>query len=110
MNLGFVALQPVSAGFFLSGYGRAVAIHRAIAVALQLGALVQAVTAVVLFRRGSVPAVIVGMSLTLFLMVLLQNWLGYSKLFWLHIPIGVGLFGGLIRQTARLETLSHGSN
>jgi hypothetical protein len=41
----------------------------------------------------------------LFVTVLLQVGLGYTKQYWLHVPIGVGLFGGLIRQTSRLDTL-----
>jgi len=106
INLAFVALQPVSAGFFLSGYGRAVTIHRIVALALQFGALAQAVTAVVLWRQRRIPARVAGMSIALVLMVFLQNGLGYSKRFWLHVPIGVGLFGGLIRQAGWLETLS----
>jgi hypothetical protein len=105
MNLGFVALQAVSAGFFLSGYGPAVTIHRGIAVALQLGAVVQAVAAVVLWRRRSVPASIAAASVGLLVVVFLQVALGYTKQYWLHVPIGVGMFGGLIRQTSRLDTL-----
>jgi heme A synthase len=105
VNLGLVALQAVSAGFFLSGYGRAVTFHAAVAFALQLGALMQVVTAVVLWRRRRVPGGVAGISIGLFLIVLLQVGLGYSKRYWLHVPIGVGLFGGLIRQTAMLDTL-----
>src|SRR5262245_12087637 len=55
VNLGLVALQALSAGLFLSGSGPAVTIHADIARALVLGALTQAVTAVVLWRRGRVP-------------------------------------------------------
>src|SRR5262245_61272812 len=43
MNLGLVALQALSAGFFMSGYGPAGTIHAGVAHALQLGALTQAV-------------------------------------------------------------------
>jgi hypothetical protein len=32
--------------------------------------------------------------------------LGYSKQFWLHVPIGVAMFGGLIRQISWLDSLS----
>jgi hypothetical protein len=105
MNLGLVALQALSAGFFMSGYGSAVTIHAGVAYALQLGALTQAVAAVVLWRRRRVSAWVARDSIGLFVIVLLQVGLGYTKQYWLHIPIGVGLFGGLIRQTSRLETL-----
>jgi hypothetical protein len=73
MNLGLVALQALSAGFFMSGYGRAVAIHAGIAPALQLGALTQAVAAVVLWRRGCVPAWVARAGIGLFLIVVLRS-------------------------------------
>jgi hypothetical protein len=56
MNLGLVALQALSAGFFMSGYGHAVTIDANVGHVLQLGALTQGVAAVVLWRRRRVPA------------------------------------------------------
>ena len=105
INLVLVALQPLSAGFFLSGYGRATAVHALVAVALQVGAAVQAVTAVVLWRRRRVPAWVAGLGVGLFVMVFLQVGFGYRKSFWLHVPIGVAIFGWLIRQVNMLDTL-----
>jgi hypothetical protein len=105
INLAFVALQPISAGLFLSGYGRAVMLHAAVAFALVLGALVQGVTGVVLWRRHRVPAWIAGVSIGFFVAVFVQHGLGYQKVFWLHLPIGVGLFGWLIRLHIKLEAL-----
>lgn len=108
INLGLVVLQPVSAGFFLSGYGRATTIHAAVAVALQLGALIQAITAIVLWRRRLVPASVAGVSIGLFVMVFLQAGVGYSKRHWLHVPLGVGILGWLTRQRDGLDTLWRG--
>jgi hypothetical protein len=105
MNLGLVALQALSAGLFMSGYGHAATIHAGVAHALQLGALTQAVAAVVLWRRGRVPPWVARDGIGLFVSVFLQVGLGYTKRYWLHVPIGVGLFGWLIRQTSRLDTL-----
>jgi len=105
INLGLVALQALSAGFFLSGYGRAATVHAVVAVALQFGALLQAATAVVLWRRRRVPAWAASVSIGLFVIVFLQVGLGYRKAYWLHVPIGVGIFGGLTRQVSRLDTL-----
>jgi hypothetical protein len=105
INLGLVALQALSAGFFLSGYGRAVTVHAGVALALQLGALIQAITAVVLWRRRRVPAWVAGFSVGLLVVVFLQVGLGYKKSYWLHVPIGVGIFGWLTRQMNRLDTL-----
>ena len=105
INLGLVALQALSAGFLMSGNARALRVHAIVAVALQFGALIQAVAAVVLWRRRRVPAWMAGISIGLFVIVFLQIALGYRRLYWLHVPIGVGIFGGLTRQVSRLETL-----
>jgi Na+/proline symporter len=105
INLGLVAIQALSAGFFMSGYGRAVTVHTVVALALQVGAFVQAATAVVLWRRRRVPGWVAGLSIGLFVIVFLQVGFGYSRRYWLHVPIGVGLFGGLMRQMSRLDTL-----
>jgi hypothetical protein len=105
INLGLVALQPLSAGFFLSGYERAVTVHVAVALALQLGAVTQAITAVILWRRRRVPAWVAGLSIGPLVIVFLEVGLGYTKRYWLHVPIGVGIYGWLIRQVNRLDTL-----
>jgi hypothetical protein len=105
VNLGLAALQPLSAGFFLSGYERAVTVHAIVAVALQLGAVIQAVVAVVLWKRHRLPAWVAGLSIGLVVIVFLQVGLGYNKRYWLHVPIGVGVFGWLMRQVNRLDVL-----
>ena len=105
INLGLVATQALSAGFLLSGSERAITVHADVAVALQLGTLIQAVIALVLWRRRSIPAWVAGLSSGLFVIVFLQVALGYQKSFWLHVPIGVGIFGWLTQQVNRLNTL-----
>jgi hypothetical protein len=105
VNLGVVALQALSAGFLLSGDGQAVKVHQVGAFALQLGALVQAVTAIVLWRRRRVPARIASLSLGLLVIVFLQVGLGHRKAYWLHVPIGVGIYGWLTRHEQLNEPL-----
>src|SRR4029450_8827275 len=105
LNLGLVALQAFSAGFLLSGYERAVTVHAGVAMALQLGVLIQVITAIVLWRRRRIAKWVTSFSAGLFVIVFLQVGLGYSKRYWLHVPIGVGLFGGLTRQVNRLDSL-----
>jgi len=104
INLGLSGLQPLSAGLFLSGYGHAVAAHTLGAFALLLGALIQAVTAIILWRQRRVSAWISRMSVALFVVVFLQIGLGYRGSYWLHVPIGVGIFGWLTRLKIRLDT------
>jgi hypothetical protein len=105
INLAFVALQALSAGFLMSGHAPALKVHAIVAVALQFGALIQAVAAVVQWRRRRVPAWVAGASMALFVMVFLQVGFGHRKLYWLHVPIGVAIFGGLTRHVSRLDTL-----
>ncbi|HJZ73040.1 MAG TPA: hypothetical protein VKE51_14945 [Vicinamibacterales bacterium] len=102
VNLGLVALQAISAGFLMSENGPAIILHRRGAIALELGALLQVVAAGVLWWRGRVLAWIVRSGIVLFVIVVLQFGLGRTKRYWLHVPIGVGLFGGLVRQTRHL--------
>jgi len=105
INLGLVALQPVSAGLSMSGYGGAVTVHAVVALALQVGAAAQAVTAIVLWRRGRVPGWVAGFSAGLLVMMFLELAVGHSRRFWLHLPIGVGIFGWLSRQVGRLKAI-----
>jgi hypothetical protein len=99
INLALVALQPVSAGLVLSGYGRrAVIAHALVAFALQFAAFIQASAAVVLWRRHRIPRWLATAAIGLLVMVALEVWLGYSRWYWLHVPVGVGMFGGLLRQ------------
>lgn len=91
INLGLIALQPISAGFWLSGYEHSSAIHAGGAVALQLVAFIQGVTAVVLWRRRRVSARVAGLCVGLFVMVFLEAWAGRKGEYWLHLPMGVGI-------------------
>src|SRR5689334_18407570 len=102
LNLGLVALQALSAGFLMSRYAWALTVHGVSGQALELGALIQAITAVVLWRRRQVSARIAGASIGLFVIMVLQVALGYRRMFWLHVPIGVALVVGLQRQAIRL--------
>jgi hypothetical protein len=105
INLGLAALQPISAGFFLSGYGHAVAMHRGVALTLQFGALFQAIASVVLSWRGQAPARVAQRGIGLFVMVSVQLWLGFHHQYWLHVPLGVGIVVALIRQVNALDPL-----
>jgi hypothetical protein len=105
-NRGMVTLQVLSAGFLMSGYARALLIHAIVAATLEVGALIQAVTAVVLWARRRVPASVAGFGVALAVIVFLQAGLGYRRTYWLHVPIAVGLLGWLTRQVNALDALS----
>jgi hypothetical protein len=105
INFALAAVQAISAGFLMSGYEGAVAIHARTALALEIGALIQALAAAVLFRRHRVPPWVAGLSIGLLIIVVLQVGFGYRSLYWLHVPIGVGIFGSLVLQLNRLQAL-----
>jgi hypothetical protein len=107
INLVLVAVQAFSAGFFLSGYGQAVGVHGVAARALVAGVLVQMVTAIVLWRQRRVTAAVARNSAALLLVVLIQVVLGHRAQYWLHVPVGVGLFAGLARQLERRRAASY---
>ena len=91
INLGLAAAQPISAGFLLSGYDYASNIHAVVAIALQLGAFIQGVAAVVLWLRRRVSARAAALSVGLVAIVLLEVWAGRQREYWLHVPVGVGI-------------------
>jgi hypothetical protein len=105
INLVMVALQPISAGLLMSGFGRALPVHAVVGLALQLVLLVQVGAAVLLWRQGRAPAWVAGVSIALFVIVLLQNAVGHNRQYWLHVPTGVALVGALNRQRSSLDTL-----
>jgi hypothetical protein len=105
INLALVAVQAVSAGMLLSGSGIAIVIHARVALALGVGALIQAISAIVLWARGGVPAWVARGGIVLLLIVVLQIGAGRTKRYWLHVPIAVALFGGLMRQSSKLNAL-----
>ena len=102
ISLGLVALQPISAGFFLSGFNHASTAHRVVAVALQLVVAIQCVTAIVLWLRHRLSLRGAGLCVGLFATVMLEAWAGRHMQFWLHLPIGVGIFVWLRGRRGKL--------
>jgi hypothetical protein len=82
-----------------------VSIHTAVAVALQLVAVIQAVAAVVLWLRHRVSVRVAGLCVGLFVMVLLEVWAGRNREYWLHVPVGVGILVWLRGGMDRVDTL-----
>lgn len=98
LHLTAVLLQAMSAGFFFSGHAGAVPAHEMGARLLGLIALTQAGLALFFWRRGGGPGWFVGASVALLVAEALQIGAGYGRVYWLHVPLGVLLFGGLTRQ------------
>ncbi len=102
ISLGLVALQPISAGFFLSGFNHASTAHLVVAVTLQLVVAIQCVTAIVLWLRHRLSVRGAGLCVVLFTTVMVEAWAGRHMQFWLHLPIGVGIFAWLWGRNGKL--------
>jgi hypothetical protein len=104
-NLALVSVQALTAGLLMSGSALALRLHSGVGFALEFGTLIQAITTAILWRRRHVSSILAIINLILFVLVVLQVGVGFRRLYWLHVPIGVGLFAGLIRQSERLDNL-----
>jgi hypothetical protein len=90
-----LVLQPVLAGLFLSGQDSAIDSHATNASIVVLLGLVLSVLAFLTWRRRLVPRQVFTVSASLWVAEGLQMGAGYAHLMWLHVPLGVLLFGGL---------------
>lgn len=97
LSVGLIALQPISAGFWLSGFEHASALHALGAGAVLLVAVLQCLAALVLLARHRVDARVVARCLGLLLIVVGEAWAGRHGEYWLHLPVGVGLLTWLRR-------------
>jgi hypothetical protein len=98
LHLFLIFLQAVTAGLFLSGEARAVDGHRIGAQVIAMVAITQIVLAALYWWRGGGPRWFFIASVLVLVMESVQMGTGFNKVFWAHIPIGVGMFGGLLRQ------------
>jgi hypothetical protein len=103
INFWLVATQALTAGFLMSGSGRALKLHAIAGLALGCGALVQAIATGTLWWQRGVSARLAGTGIGVFALMVLQLGLGYSRQYWLHVPIGVLLFGALMKQVDRSD-------
>jgi hypothetical protein len=104
INFGLVATQALTAGLFLSGSVRALKLHAIVGLALACGAAVQAIATGTLWWQRRVSARRAGAAIGLLALMVVQVGLGYSRRYWLHVPIGVLLFGALMTHADRSNT------
>jgi len=95
--LGLVTLQPISAGFWLSGFEHAAKMHAMGAGLLLLVALLQLIGAMVSWMRRRAGARIVGRCLGILMILAAEAWAGRNSEFWLHVPVGVAIVTWLRR-------------
>lgn len=83
--------QAVFAGQFLSGIYPALEVHRENATYAGLTVIVAAVAAVLLFRPGRGPWWPIAAYVSLFGLIGLQIFLGFSRALAPHVPLGVAM-------------------
>ncbi len=95
--LGLAMLQPISAGFWLSGFEHAAKMHAIGAGLLLLVALLQLIGATVSWMRRRADPRIVGRGLGILMILAVEAWAGRNSEFWLHVPVGVAIIMRLRR-------------
>ncbi|NUR62176.1 MAG: hypothetical protein HOV87_26480 [Catenulispora sp.] len=88
-------LQPIMAGFFLSGQDEAIDMHATNAMILVALCLVMTVLAFPVWRRGQVPRPVFTSAAALLVTEAVQVIAGFGHIMWLHVPLGVIMMGGL---------------
>src|SRR5258708_658412 len=77
-------LQPVLAGFFLSGKDGMIDVHSSVGMLIVLLGLLQAVFAVLCFRRGLVKVdKVLGPAIGMFVLEVVELFVGFGHILWL---------------------------
>jgi hypothetical protein len=98
INLLTVLLQAVWAGSFMSGNDTAVTLHLLTARVLIGLSMVQIGAAVYLRVRRECPPSIVASTIGVLLAEIIEIYSGYKHILVLHVPLAIGIFGGIMRQ------------
>jgi hypothetical protein len=99
-----VFAQAVMIGHYLSGHDSSLMAHRVGAMVTALLALLQFVVAVLYFVRekgSKTPVVVAGIMVVA---VLVQMLAGFKHMMFLHVPLGVALFGSIVGLLAWTAT------
>jgi hypothetical protein len=89
-----LVMQPILAGFFLSGHDNLIDMHSLNGMLLVLLSLLQTVLAVLLWRRNVVRRQIFTQALVILVLEVVQLTVGFSHMLWIHIPLGTLLMVG----------------
>jgi hypothetical protein len=98
IHLLAVLAQATLAGMFLSGSGVALSRHEITARALVGICLFQIAITVLLRVRGGCPTWVLISVIAIFLAEVLETYSGYHGILVLHVPLALGIFGGIMRQ------------
>ena len=98
IHLLAVIAQATLAGMFLSGSGTALSWHEMTARALAAICLLQIATTVLLRVRSGCPTWMLISAIAILLAEVLETYSGYRGILVVHVPLAMGIFGGIMRQ------------
>jgi len=98
IHLLAVTAQAMFAGMFLSGSGMALSWHEMTARAVVGICLLQIAITVLLRIRGGCPTWVPISAIGILLAEALETYSGYRGMLVLHVPLALGIFGGIMRQ------------
>lgn len=96
VQAAMVFLQAVLAGGVLSGWGGFREAHGVNAGLLWLISIAMIVAAIVGWRAGRSPGWVAGVAAGLWIALEVQIASGESGLLWLHVPLGMAIFGATV--------------
>jgi hypothetical protein len=98
LHAGLVGMQPILAGYFLSGEADAMNIHGPIGSSLWMVSMLQLVVAVLYWRRGGRlwPALL---TVALLIAEVVQLAMGYAQNLAVHIPLGTAIVATVVTLT-----------
>jgi hypothetical protein len=100
--MALILLQAITAGQLLAGTPGWRAVHAGGAMVIVLIALAQVVTAILIWRPGRGTARMLGPTIGILVVLLVQAYLGDSHNRAIHVPLGVLMFGGTLMLTRQL--------
>jgi hypothetical protein len=98
IHLLAVIAQATLAGMFLSGTATALSWHEMTARAVAAICLLQIVTTVLLRVRSGCPTWMLISAIAILLAEVLETYSGYRGILVVHVPLAMGIFGGVMRQ------------
>jgi hypothetical protein len=107
VNTLALIVQAVLAGMFLSGQDSAIDLHATTATAVVALGLVLTILGFLAWRRRLVERSAFTVSTALLVTEVAQTAIGYAHLMWLHVPLGVVLFGGVVQLAPRITRAGH---
>lgn len=98
LHLLLVAAQAFIAGSFMSGHDAAVLVHSLVARLILVTCVLQIAITILLHHRGGCPNWVLLSAFAILVCEVIQIYCGMRRSLVLHIPLALGIFGGIMSQ------------